>query len=713
MFSVPHTVELGLGGSLISQIQAAASPFKYWKMTLLNGLVIGTAVEQFFTPQTVPVSPGFSTGDTLTIVGAPLLNQASALPEGGMAIRLNGSSQYLASVYNETSAPEDIGPQTLECVVTIHALPGVGEEPAVFGGSAQFAITARDDGRIRGYYNGVAVVDLAFALDVPLHVVLSRSDLAPDQVNLWVNGVNDSASVTNATIRRGHLHLGRHWSNAHFLEATYSLAAVHGGELSPLQVASHVAATQWTDVAAEGDVGNGPLSVERGIRDASPLARVAASGLCTFSLNNAFTNSAELTGYYSPGHTNQRAGFGIGIPVRVSLFGEVQFLGRIASIRPIPGVRGSNLTEVLAADILNDAARFRLNQVPILEDVRSDEVFAALVAQWPNQPAGLVLHPGSDVYDVALDNSQDEAVSALEEFVRLAQSEFGRIYVSRIGTLVHESRDTRAGQPLALSLDDFDIESLEVDEDTRDRLNRIETTVHPRVVDVLPTTVLFAIANALEIPAGETTQVIGQYRIASVPDKIIRVGGLDLQPPAPVIDYLMNTLEDGSGADLTASLSVVASYGANGVAYRLTNTSGSTGFVTKLQARGRGIYDFRTLVSIEEDAALVAAHGVNALPFDMPYQEDPSVGELVAARILASAAAQSTRAKVVTLRAFEDEPDLPQGLLAFDVSDRIAIAESVSGVNGEYFIDGVRVELDPGAFPRVTWWVRPPEEAGP
>lgn len=699
---ITPSVDLGLGGSLTALV-LARSHYKFWDMVPINS---DLSIRQRMSVGTPPT--GWSSGDTLSLFNTPLLRAAGALPEGGLGVTLDGVSEYMASVYDETSVGIDIGPHTLWAVVTIHALPSAGQEPAVIGGSTEFAVTARDDGRLYGYYNGSAVVDLPFALDVPLFICLTRTDASPDVVTLYVNDASDAATPTNGTIVRGYVHLGKHWSNAHFLEATYSHAGFLPEALSGATVAAWAAASQWTDVSEDVQI-EPALVCERGIRDDSPLSRVASTGTCTLAMDNSERNAAGLVGYYSPAHANCRSGFTRGAPIRVRVddgsTDYTVFVGRIAVIAPIPGIYGSRETLVLATDIMDDAARFRLNQLPILENVRSDEVFEQLVVRLPNQPFGLTLFPGNETYDIALDNTEDEAISALSEFNRLAHSEYGRIYQSRVGALVHEGRDVRGGVASSLTVEDTEIIGLAVRESTRDAINRVEVTVHPREVDDAATTVLFALVNPLELAANVAKTILGPYRVEGAPDTVVRVGGLDMEPPLASTDYLMFENADGTGADLTSTLAVVANYGANGVSYTLTSTS--NGFVTRLQARGRGVYDFRTVVVIAEDAASIAANGVNALKLEMPYQEDPDVAQAVAEAILASYSPVATRARQMVLYANDEAL---AGIVGKDVSDRISLSETLSGLSADHFINGVRFEFLDGVVGKVTWWLAPPED---
>lgn len=708
---ITPTVELGLGGSFYALV-LAETHYKFWDMVPVND---DLSIRQRMSVGTPPT--GWSSGDSLALFDTaspttgPTLRAASALPEGGFAVVLNGTSHYMASVYDETSAPDDIGPQTLETVVTIHAVPS--GEPLVLG-SFDFGVSAWTDGRLYAYYNGSAVADLPFTVDEPLHVVLTRSDASPsDAVVLYVNGVSDSATPSNADITRGHIHLGKHSSNEEYLEATYSFAGYYPRVLSSGDVSARYAAVIWTDVSNDVLI-DPPLVTERGIRDDSAVARVATTGVTTFALDNADTNSAGLIGYYSPGHANVRSGFVSGIPARVLVDDEDNeyeiFRGRVQTIAPIPGVDGIRNTLIYATDILDDVARFRLNQLPILEDVRGDQVFRELVAVLPNQPNGMAFGEGSDVYPLALDNTQDERVTMLQEFQRLALSEFGRIYASRVGGLVYENRTYRSGQSVTLSLQDLQIADggLGVVDRTRDSLNRVEVTAHPRVVDDDPTTVLFSLQNAFEIPAGETRTILGPYRVETAPDTIVRVGGLDMQTPEATTDYLMNDNREGTGSDLTSSLTVVAHYGANGVQYELTNGSGSTGYVTRLQARGRGVYDFRTVVIESTDEEAIARNGVNSISIDMPYQEDAAVAQDVADGVRASYGPLSARPQQVTLYAIDRDLG---GILGYDISTRVSITEQLTDLSSEEaLINGVKFEFLDGVMGKVTWWLAPPED---
>jgi hypothetical protein len=111
--------------------------------------------------------------------------------------------------------------------------------------------------------------------------------------------------------------------------------AVLSEALTTADVQSLMASAVWTDVSEDLDAAE-PLIVDRGIHEDDPTVRVAATGVCTFAMDNSHRNSAETQSWYSPGHEDARPGFDRGAMVRVSMLTEdgtmiPQFYGKIRS----------------------------------------------------------------------------------------------------------------------------------------------------------------------------------------------------------------------------------------------------------------------------------------------------------------------------------------------------------------------------------------------
>ena len=699
------TIELGLGGSFIGAVAAEVN-VAYWAMQ---------SNETF--DRVPPTSLGTSLGplrskspSNLLVLGSvPVANQnlPSQLPEGGYAIQLNGTSHYLV---HDPAGPFQWGPLiepfSIEVVVTLSAVPAPGVEPAVMGNSP-FAFTYRNDGDVYAYHNGASFANFAVAAGSRVHLVMTRAGTATDSIIFYVNGVN-RGSITPARVsfQVDPIYFGKHWTNAHYLSATYEFVATYFGELSAARVLAHYNALAWTDVTADTS-GAIPCIYERGIRNDQPTQRVASTGTLTFALNNLGSNSGGVTGYYSPGHASVRAGFRRGIPARVKVGADIQFVGRVRSISPSPGRQSGGHTKVFATDFMDRAATFLLEGVAPLSNYTGNVVARYLLRQIPHQPHGSSLATGSETYTVILDNSQDEKVTALQEFHRLAVSELGYIYLRRTGMFVYENRQSRiAASPTSVVTLADTMHGIDVADVSAAAINSVQITVHPRVIDAAATTVLFAIVNAFAIASAETKTIIGPYRNPSSPGITSRVGGLSMVTPVITTDYVMNTAADGSGVDLTSSLEVTANYGANGVQFVLTNTATQPAHVTKLQCRGKGVYDFRTIVVRAQNAVGVAEDGLSQLTFDMVYQENVNVAQSMADALL-SGYGDLTGTRVRRVEILPDAAGVPANLLLRDISDRVTVSETITGATGDYFINGVKHEFQNGTLPKVTWWLTP------
>lgn len=471
----------------------------------------------------------------------------------------------------------------------------------------------------------------------------------------------------------------------------------------------------WTSVAQ--DVLISPaIHLEYGIGGAGPTDLVASTGQLSYAHNNSEENSAGVLGYYTPDGVNCRPGFKRGIRVRYSyrVAGTnkfyIKFLGRLINADPTPGVEGERRTLCDAVDYMNELASFHPN-VAMQLNKRADQSWAAV-------EAALATHPTYTSYDVAdstfpysLGNAKSEASSALTEAQRHAQSEFGRIYMKGLlhvagvdlieGTMLRmEKRSARlVPQPLATFLGPQ--QGLTP---TSNIKNRAKATAHPKRVDTTDTVVLYSKPSQSN-PAVQPAQVIKMSgRYSDPTSRSTKVGGTDMRTPVASTDYLMNGAQDGTGADLTGSFTVVAVYGANQVEYTITNTGGTLGYITLLQARGRGIYDYDELDAVVEDLASIAQVGVNLVDLDMPYQSDAAISAAVAEFLVDTWVTPGmSEVRVRFIPSNEDEMDLAMSL---EPGHPIALSEVVTGVNGVYYIQRVSISVEePGSLKTVFDWL--------
>lgn len=480
----------------------------------------------------------------------------------------------------------------------------------------------------------------------------------------------------------------------------------------------------WTDVSADVRIEDG-IKAQYGIGGITATDRVAATGMMQFSLNNGPTNSARKVGYYSPDHVNCRTGFNYGIRVRLAMTfiatGTVyRFLGTLDQVRATPGVQGGYLTRCIAVDWIDEAARYHLTGLALETNVTGDEVFSAVVASVPIQPASIQTATGLDTYPYALDNVQDEKTTALQVFQNLAMSELGYIYIKsdrlQGGTLVYESRSTRGSVGTPVQTFSNTMSAVEPERSRANLLNKVQVTTHPRKVDVAPTAVLYHLDSATAVGPGASIIINAPYRDPNT-GQYVRSGGVNMQAPAANTDWKANTAADGTGTDLTASFSVTATFTGNSAAVLVTNNSGSTGYIgggtagAFLQLRGQGIYDYNTAVLKSEDTTSQFQYGQRVINIDMPYQADPAVGNEAAQYVLnvwSNPLSYITKLQITGNWGY----DLMRAVMLRDISDCIALDETVTGLKNtvKYFINAVEINIEKGRVFKAAFTLAPADQ---
>ena len=182
-----------------------------------------------------------------------------------------------------------------------------------------------------------------------------------------------------------------------------------------------------------------------------------------------------------------------------------------------------------------------------------------------------------------------------------------------------------------------------------------------------------------------------------------------------VPDYAMNAAADGSGINLTASFSVVAIFGASEVYLTITNNGTQSAYVMKgLQVRGKGVYDYSTVMGEAQDAASIAQYGENVITFDMFYQNDPQHGAQAAAYILNVYKGEGSYIQSVSFPASKSDA-LMVAALDMDISDRVGIRETVTGLTDDgpgtavlgHHIQNVALAIETGGVVWCTWGLAP------
>ncbi len=347
---------------------------------------------------------------------------------------------------------------------------------------------------------------------------------------------------------------------------------------------------------------------------------------------------------------------------------------------------------MVAVDWLDEAARWTLTQ-DIGEQVNlpGDQVLTNIIAVMPSSPVSTSFDVGSEAYPYVLDSSSYANQTLLAECKKLADSERGQIYLTAPGAFTYETRHRRMlHATIDWTLTDNDLQGLSLPSTRDEIINSVRVTIHPRIVDEDPTTIVYSQANVIDVLGSSSKTLLGPFRDQVTGDPM---GATDVQTLVATTDYTANTAADGSGTDITSDFSFVVTTGSSGVKFVVSNANSATGYLTFLQFRGRGIRDKGTLQLSARDTGSITDVGERVVEFDMPYQSNVNVGQAAADYTLSKFSSQSAQARLVTVTG--KSAALLTAILQRDISDRITLTETVTGLNGDFFVNGMTLRVLP------------------
>ena len=236
-----------------------------------------------------------------------------------------------------------------------------------------------------------------------------------------------------------------------------------------------------------------------------------------------------------------------------------------------------------------------------------------------------------------------------------------------------------------------------------DYYNRIRVRSYPRDIDAAATTVLFNLDRPIYVGTGKTVTLTGRFRDPD--NETANVAGMDMVTPVATTDYLFNSAEDGSGSNLTGDLTVTATYGANGVDYSIVNGGVSNGYVTFLQARGKGIYTYNPVDKDFDYTDGIAIDGTKVLNLDMPYLDNPLVADDFGNILLDQYSQKRTLVETVTFTANRSQ-FLKSAFIYKGIGDKVWLVDSYAGVDMSFFIHEVNFSINEQVV-EYTWLLKP------
>jgi len=500
------------------------------------------------------------------------------------------------------------------------------------------------------------------------------------------------------------------------------------------------------------------ISGSMGIRSSNPIDRVASTGQLTLVLHN-------VNNLFTPGHANCMSGFQSGMRFRLRLTFEGRSRTRFYGVVPPNGIeigttQFMSVTRVKVLDYMEQFAIHQLDLPTYTTNKRLEQVVALILANMPIKPLSTSYGTGRSTFASVFDTLRDKT-RAMQEVSKATLSELGYVYVKQTTdsdeVLTVENRGFRSGKALAqvsvidsTTTDDTRITQAgdtRITEagDTRilpttttvdttvdavfnnnyrgvevkhaeSYYNQVDSKAYPRKVDTSDV-VLFTLERPLEIGAYQTVTMKGRFRDPN--QEAQTVAALSTVAPVSGTDFIFNAAEDESGANITANLSVTAVYGANGVDYTLTNTGSITGYVTQLQARGKGVYIYRPVEILREDETLVANDGARTLNLDLPYQDDPLQTTDIAVALFDKYKAKHTTINSITLIANRLDTSINRtgigasgsfyteylinAFMDLNIGDKIKVVAPSVGIEQDCFIQSIDFTITSGDIVTYTY----------
>jgi hypothetical protein len=219
---------------------------------------------------------------------------------------------------------------------------------------------------------------------------------------------------------------------------------------------------------------------------------------------------------------------------------------------------------------------------------------------------------------------------------------------------------------------------------------------------------LWSLGSPILLAAGESKTFISAY--VDPTSQSSKMTAYNQITPLATTDYLMNLNQTGTSTNLTAYLTVSASYSSSEVSYTLTNTYSYQAYVIKLQFRGYGIYSFNEQTIRKSDTTSITQNGIFELDLAMDYQTSSTSAESIANKILSQDKTAKANLNKVYFRANNSDL-LIAGFLYLDIGDMIYLTEK-SGFSGYYYIQSIDFSITPGHEIYFSWLLVPALSVG-
>lgn len=478
-----------------------------------------------------------------------------------------------------------------------------------------------------------------------------------------------------------------------------------------------------------------------------PNDRTATVGQATILLRNDAEHGLE--GRYTPGHINCVPFFDVKCKVMIRSFWNDIEKGQWVGWIPPNGIiqPQSDLKAQIVTVLAYDWWYFALSNPVTLQTVDTLQDFgqygSSLAALLEAQPSRIDLSNYSEIFPTVYDSVR-ENTTVYAEIDKAAKTELGFAYIkyeagSEKDVLMFEGRETRSETEL---FDSFPSLGMWVDEagaqiTTEDGAeiivesataftslagvmsykhsrgpnftNRVLGKTYPR--KILAPTVLFSLDQPFLLRANQTIDNL-RVRFINADSNVHNLSAKDCS----ITDYAMNTLEDGTGTDLTADLTITPTFGSADASLELENTGAVDGWVRVIEISGTPIYIADTVTQVVEIATADSEYYSKIeLTVDQRYQVDPLKTLDQISVIAARYNERRNEIEEITVCCNYSEA-LASLYMLCDIGSLIPLAYAKAGIAEDYFIQHIhtymvknltfcQIKVKPASYDRYQYWM--------
>lgn len=391
--------------------------------------------------------------------------------------------------------------------------------------------------------------------------------------------------------------------------------------------------------------------------------------------------------------------------------------GFLDSIIPLPSLDGAPAAVLRASGPLawlNDPQRQA--SIPMSTNVATGTAVGAILddASWPAGDRSI------DAGQTTMARFWVDKQGALNALRKVEDTESGFLREGRDGKGIFEDRHHRLKTPHTVSQATYSdaaaaalpYVAIQQEDAWAEVYRRFEARIQLFTVSALAVlwTLAATGADSPFIGAGESQTFWASY---PNPDSGTDAVAVDAwTTPVSATDYTANSAADGSGTDLTASVSVAVSTFANALKITLTNNHASLpAYLTLLQARGTPVVALDPVTRYAEDTAV------------LPVRTYPNPGEFIPTVVEGqdwcdfNLAIYKDPIPVVGIGFFGnvDDAHLVE-VLSREVSDRVTVVAGSSrtqlGINEDFFIESAKYVVSPYGDIEASFELSPADAFG-